>query len=69
MNIVLISEYICFSRGSTFFQCFSKSTQCSPKVNPGGAIFGSILPVNIAYYSSLSKTLKLTPPELMRNTG
>jgi hypothetical protein len=25
--------------------------------------------VNIAYYSSLPKTLKLTPPELMRNTG
>jgi hypothetical protein len=27
------------------------------------------LPVNIAYYSSLPKTLKLTPPELMRNSG
>jgi hypothetical protein len=25
--------------------------------------------VNIAYYSSLPKTLKLTPPELMRNAG
>jgi hypothetical protein len=25
--------------------------------------------MNIAYYSSLPKTLKLTPPELMRNAG
>jgi hypothetical protein len=25
--------------------------------------------VNIAYYGSLPKTLKLTPPELMRNAG
>jgi hypothetical protein len=69
MNIVLIIRIYLFSSGSTFFQFFSKSTQCSPKVNPCGAIFGSILPVNIAYYSSLPKTLKLTPPELMKNAG
>jgi hypothetical protein len=29
----------------------------------------SFLPVNIAHYSSLAKTLKLTPPELMKKFG
>jgi len=47
----------------------SKSTQCSPKVSPGGAIFNSVLAANIAYYGSLPKTLNLTPPELMRKAG
>ena len=33
----------------------------------GGAIFFSILTVNIVYYGSLLKTLNLTPLELMNN--
>jgi hypothetical protein len=37
--------------------------------NPGGVISYSVLAANIAYYSSLPKTLNLTPPELMRNAG
>jgi hypothetical protein len=42
---------------------------CSPKVSPCGAIFDSVLPVNKAYYGSPPKTLKLTPPELLRYAG
>jgi hypothetical protein len=68
-HCVVFQNIFVFSRGSTLFQSFFKSTQCSPKVSPCGAIFVSILPVNIAYYGSLPKTLKLTPPELMKNPG
>jgi hypothetical protein len=39
------------------------------KGHPGDAIFCSILAATIAYYGSLPKTLNLTPPELIRNTG
>jgi len=69
MNIVLIFRIYLFFKGFDILLIFTKSTQCSPKVSPCGAIFRSILPVNIAYYSSLPKTLKPTPPELVRNTG
>ncbi len=40
-----------------------------PKVSPGGAIFGSVLSTNIDNYGVLTKTLNLTPPEPMRDSG
>ena len=45
------------------------TTKCSPKVSPYGAIFFSILSVNIEYYDLQVKTSKLTPPEVMKNSG
>ena len=45
------------------------SPKYSPKVSPCDAIFFSILPVNIEHYDLQVKTLKLTPPELMKNPG
>jgi hypothetical protein len=69
MNIVSIwlwlFHYGCFQQAGGIFQINTMFT----KGQPGGAIFCSVLAANIDYYGSLPKTLNLTPPELMRNTG
>jgi len=69
MNIVSI--WLGLYRSETFNQndSISKFAQCSPKVKPGGAIFGSVLAMNLAQKYLLPKTLNLTPPELIKNPG
>jgi len=70
MNIVLIYPRLFnYATSSKLAVLYKFHTMCSPKVSPCGVIFFSILAANIAYYGSLPKTLNMTPPELMRNSG
>ena len=69
MNIVLNLQNILIITKLRRICPIENFPQCSPEASPCGAIFGSILPVNIGNYSSLAKTLNMTPPELVRNPG
>ena len=44
-------------------------TKYSPKVSQCNAISFNILPINIEHYDLQVKTSKLTPPELIKNSG